>query len=211
MNLLIAGIVKEGNAESKDTVASALQLFAELELTGNRVETVELPESWDGCFAPLEQRLAKQWDAVVCLAEKDCDSLAIERVAINEADVTLKDKQGRRPRGKEVLPSGATGHWTSLPYRELAIKFSDAKLPAMASHSAGTGLANYVFYCLMDRLEREKRRIPAGLIQLPSGHANFDKEKGEAFLSVLLQTLDTTKIREDSLMIDMSRMRSEVR
>lgn len=198
MNLLLAGL--DSTAPTQNPVSKqCLSLVGEMELEGHSVSTIALPAVWDDCFQPLHDLLAQDWDAVVCLAEKDCEAIAVERVALNEADVTIKDRSGRRPRGKQISQMGDPGYWSGLPYRELSMKFTEAKLEATSSHSAGIGLSNYVFYRMMHALSESGRRPLAGLIHLP--RRGLEASALERFIGVLVSCLDPNVASESSLQI----------
>lgn len=214
MNLLLAGI--EPSAPTPSSVAwDCLAAISEMEFEEHSVATLRLPAVWDDCFQPLQDALNQNWDAIVCLAGKNCDALAVERIAINESDVSIKDRCGRRPRSKVIVTDGDPGYWSGLPYRELSARLSEAKLEATSSHSAGTGLSNFIFYRMMHSLALRGRQIPAGLIHLPE--RRFKVEQAEQFASVLLSCLDGRLISESSLRIDLSaaatrsRLQSHVR
>lgn len=209
MNLLLVGF--ESSTAASD--CGFWQSVAGIDKEGlgeNKVETLQLPSVWDTCFEPLGYVLAQPWDAIVFLAEKSCETIAVERVAINEADVAIKDSIGRRARGKVIDAVGDSGYWTGLPFRELAMNLTTARFPAVASHSAGTGLANYVYYRLMRQLSKVGRSIPAGLIQLPQGKSAFSEEEGKRFVSVLLDTLDPNQIQQDRLGFDLQSMQTRL-
>ncbi|EDY85128.1 pyrrolidone-carboxylate peptidase superfamily [Verrucomicrobiia bacterium DG1235] len=210
MNLLLVGF------ESMDPAAGSnswkcVSACEGIEFEDHRVQVLQLPASWDDCFEPLESALEENWDAVVCLADKSCDSYAIERIAINEADVTWKDRLGRRPRRKLIKLSGDPGYWTGLPYRELALRLTTANFQASPSHSAGMGLANYVFYRMMHELATRGEDMQAGLIQIPDSAASLSEERTRQFVSVLLDTLDPAARSQDSLSFDSSRVGSHLR
>lgn len=205
MNLLLVALASE-NRSSTTLARQCLTACAEVETEGHRVETLSLPQVWNSCFEPIEQLLKNPWDGIVVFAEKSGESIAIERIVINEADGSFKDDEGRRPRGKVIDPTGDAGYWTTLPYRELAKRFTSAKFPAVSSHSAGTGLANFVCYRLLRELAAHERALPVGLIQFPLGGSPFSKEQAETFLSVLLESLDPASLSTESLGLDMNRL-----
>ncbi|MBK1876940.1 hypothetical protein [Pelagicoccus mobilis] len=205
MNLLLAGI--EPTVPTSEAVAwRYLSVIGEMEFEGHHVVTLRLPAVWDDCFLPLKDCLSQKWDAVVCLADADSESIEVERIAINETDVSTKDRSGRRPRGKVIVPDGEPGYWSTLPYRELALQLTNAKLQASGSHSAGTGLANFVFYRMMHALSVSERRLSAGLIHLPE--RRFEEEKAERFASVLVSCLDGNREPEDSLKLNLDRIQA---
>lgn len=203
MNLLLVGL--ESIALPADSVACQwVASLAQVEAEGHMIQSIRLPSSWDGCFGPLQSLLASPWDAVVVFAEKGSGPIAIERIAINETDVSQKDSEGRRPRGKLIENAGEPGYWTTLPYRELASRLTAARFAASSSHSAGTSLANFVCYKLLHELAKRGSEIPAGLIQLPGSLASVSPDEAKQFLSALLGSLDASG--NDSLRLDLDRL-----
>lgn len=210
MNLLLAGL-ETIDSSAQSLACQCVANCASLELDGHNVESLSLPARWDDCFKPLEAMLEHPWDAIVVFSERVSDSISIERIAINEADVSQKDVIGRRPRGKTIDPTGDPGYWTSLPYRELASKLTGANFLAVPSHSAGMALANYVCYRMMHGLAQRNRRIRAGLLQMPFAREPFSETEAKRFLSVLLEALDPSFVSGESLSIDLPRAADRLR
>ncbi len=205
MNLLLVGLETiDGGAQS--LACQSVTSFAAGDLEGHNVESLTLPPRWDDCFKPLDAVLDHPWDAIALFSEKVGDTVAIERIAINETDVSQKDAIGRRPRGKVIEAEGDPGYWTTLPYRELASRLTAQKFTATPSHSAGMALANYACYRMMHGLALRKRRIPAGLMQLPLAGKAFSEDEAKRFLSVLVEALDPIRLSEDSLGVELSRI-----
>lgn len=210
MNLLLVGL-ETVDGTSKSLACECVAACSALEFESHTVESLVLPARWDDCFKPLDAMLDRPWDAIVLFSEKMCDSISIERIAINETDVAQKDATGRRPRGKAIQAAGDPGYWTSLPYRELASKLTAAKFMAIPSHSAGMALANYVCYRMMHGLAQRGRQIPAGLLQLPFAGAVFSEAEAKRFTSILLEALDPQRLSRESLGVDLSRVSDRIR
>ncbi len=210
MNLLLVGL-ETIDSSAQSLACQCVANCSSLEVDGHNVESLALPARWDDCFKPLESMLEHPWDAIVVFSERVSDSISIERIAINEADVSQKDVIGRRPRGKTIDPAGDPGYWTTLPYRELASKLTGASFLAVPSHSAGMALANYVCYRMMHGLAQRNRRIRAGLLQMPFAREPFSETESKRFLSVLLETLDPSFVSGESLGIDLPRAADRLR
>lgn len=202
MNLLLVGL-ETIDASSQSLACQCVANIASLDVENHNVESLTLPARWDDCFKPLDAMLDHPWDAIVLFSERVCDSISIERIAINEADVSQKDAVGRRPRGKSIEVDGDAGYWTSLPYRELAAKLTASRFPATSSHSAGMALANYTCYRMMHGLAERNRRIRAGLLQLPFTGTAYSEVDAKRFLGVLFETLDPKFVSQESLAIDL--------
>lgn len=209
MNLLFVGF--ESDSVFGPSVSwRSIEGCEAVDFGSHTVRTLKLPAVWDSCFAPLETALGQSWDAVVCVADRDYDSIAVERVAINDADVSIKDSLGRRPRNKVILNGGDPGFWTGLPYRDLVLNLVSGRFPAVSSHAAGTGLANYVFYRLMNSVSQRGLRFPAGLIHFPKSGAVFSEEERKRFVSIVLNTLDPAGSKADCLGFDVDKMKARL-
>ncbi|MDQ8203430.1 hypothetical protein [Pelagicoccus sp. SDUM812003] len=173
-------------------------------------QALQVPFSWDDCFETLRPTLNQGWDAVVCLGSRPIESLAIERLALNETDAACKDCLGRRPRSKVIDPDGEAGYWTGLPYRELGLTLSADRLPSKPSHSAGGGLSNFLFYKLMNWIALSRRSLVGGLIHVPEQETAVpvSEEAQKTFVRSVFTALTRSAERSDSLMVDLDRMRS---
>ncbi len=210
MNLLLVGL-ETIDSSSQSLACQCVASCSAVDSEEHHVESLILPARWDDCFKPLDSLLDHPWDSIVIFSERVCDSISIERIAINEADVSQKDAVGRRPRGKSIEAAGDPGYWTTLPYRELAARLTAANFPAVSSHSAGMALANYVCYRMLHGLAQRNRRTRAGLLQLPFTRSSFSEEESKRLLSVLLETLDPSFVAKDSLGIELARVEDRLR
>lgn len=207
MNLLLVGF------DSSDWVAArrsteVISACTDVELDDHSVVSLFIPASWQSAFEPLRQMLTQNWDAFVLLTEKDCKGVAVERIAINELDPRERDEEGRRPTSKVIEAKGEPGYWTTLPYRDLCIRFNNANFHATASHSAGAGLANFVFYRTMQHLQDLGKNVPAGLIQIGDLESRLDSDRAKSFLNVLLKGLEQWSDAGDDLAVELDRLRS---
>lgn len=205
MNLLLVGF----DGSDWKPARRAMDLIAactEAELESDSIVSMYLPAIWQGAFEPMRQMLSQDWDAVVLLAEKDCKGIAVERIAINEMDPRAKDAEGRRPPSKVIDGSGEPGYWTTLPYRELCERLNAADLPAIASHSAGAGLANFLFYKTMQHLQSLEKAVPAGLIHVGNLDVPADSERAKRLVGAVLSSL---KQGADTLSVDVQKLRVE--
>lgn len=206
MKVLFVGF-ESANNEKNNTSLKWVSSACERVGDEHMVRFIEVPETWDDCFTPLRVQLNQGWDAVICIGYKDTEIVAIERIALNEADVTFKDANGRRPRGKTIDRNGDEGYWSGLPYRELSMSLTNAKIPSNPSHTAGSGVQNFLFYQLMNWISHSRRKLMGGLIQLPVSGQDFsvDAEMSFQFVQCILDTLDRSAKQNDSLMIDLAR------
>ncbi|MCH6255996.1 hypothetical protein MLD52_05515 [Puniceicoccaceae bacterium K14] len=176
------------SSPSADFISTAQSLSSD-ELV---VSSVELPYEWDNAYPALERVLQQSWDAIVIVGmRKDIDSLAIERIALNERSGSVKDAHGRRPLNKDIVENGDPGYWTGLPFRSLAGEIGKAGVPCFASHASGGGIGNLVFYRLMKWIADSKSTMVGGLLQVPETVDSpvVSRESSRKVLSILLDNL----------------------
>lgn len=207
MNVLLTAFAP-ASEESESQSWSWIKGASTPEDADRYVATLRLPPIWDGCFEILETALRQPWDAVVCVAARPTKSIMIERLALNECDVSRKDSLGRRPRERIIDPEGEAGYWTGLPYRDLTIRLAEAGLVSIASHSAGGQLGNYLFYKLMRWIDRTGSKIVGGLIHVPErfGMSLMAADANRVFLDCLLESIEQTTLRGDGLAVDLDRL-----
>ncbi|MEM9159486.1 MAG: hypothetical protein AAGB46_10590 [Verrucomicrobiota bacterium] len=170
------------------------------------VQSVKLPLLWDGSFQALVPTILQGWDSAILFGNAPHTSIAIERLALNESDVSLKDAAGRRPKSKTVIAGDEPGYWTDIPYRDLTINLTESGVPAFASHHAGGFVANHVFYQMMHWIQRDHPGMMGGLIQIPENFAISGDLKKRA-LSCILDTVAGTVEESSALSFDISKLR----
>ncbi len=84
--------------------------------------------------------------------------LSFERVAINLIDARIADNAGAAPVDTRVTRSTRDAWFTNLPVKAMVQAAIDVGVPAEVSLSAGTFVCNAVFFGLMQRVDRERRR-----------------------------------------------------
>jgi len=205
--VLIAGFSPD--PEKPQDISCELALSAgELDVAGVSISVLELPRSWSEAFPMLRDALVDEWDALILVSGANSGSVAVERLALNENDGREKDSTGRRAETRFVSEGGEIGYWTGLPYRELVIEMSSKGVPCYASHNAGGGVPNFVFYKLMEFVSRRDSGLMCGLVQLPFAESLrfMEKVKPELILPILVKTLFELDEREDRLAIDLGRL-----
>ncbi|MHA1974073.1 MAG: pyroglutamyl-peptidase I family protein [Candidatus Hodarchaeales archaeon] len=97
-------------------------------------------------------------------------SIALERVALNIADVTTSAYNcGSRPEDEKLVEDGPTAYLTTLPIKKIKGHLNNKGIPCFISNSAGTYGCNQIFYYTMNYLEKVSRlgSVKAGFIHLP--------------------------------------------
>lgn len=136
-----------------------------------------LPVSWENAPALLFKQLDDDVVAVLAFGMSlNSRVISLEKIAVNECDISSNDVDGKRAISPQVRPGGPPSYLSTLPVEDLLRSLNAHGIPAQVSTNAGRFLCNYVFYTLMDRLAEKGRTIPAGFIHLPP----FSEEGGIA-------------------------------
>ena len=132
------------------------------------VKKIQLPVSWARSVPNLLDHLDDDVAAVVAFGmARNTDRIHIEQIAINLTDNQASDADGCYPASGFVVPQGPPAYWSGLPYHQLIDTLNLSGIPARLSPFAGTFLCNFVFFSLMDRLNKLGRRVPGGFVHLP--------------------------------------------
>jgi pyroglutamyl-peptidase len=106
--------------------------------------------------------------------------LSFERVAINLVDARIADNAGAAPIDERVVRSSTRDAWfTNLPVKAMVQAVLDEGIPAELSLSAGTFVCNAVFFGLMTRVARERRRLERGGVAMRGGFMHVPTLAGE--------------------------------
>ncbi len=165
--ILVAAFEPFGG-ETVNPAAEAAALLPQ-SIGGYRIETLLLPVTYAGCFAPLADamdRLAPA--AVVCLGQAGGrDAITPERVAVNLSDAAAPDSAGLILTDAPVVPDAPAAYFSTLPVKQMCREMAAAGILARVSYSAGTYVCNRLFYLLMRRLDTKKSACPGGFVHIP--------------------------------------------
>ena len=142
-----------------------------------RVVAVQLPCVFHQALDVLGAALAQHRPSLVLalgLAANRVD-ISLERVAVNVDDARIPDNAGAQPIDQPVLAGGPAAYFSTLPIKAVVAALQGAGLPAAVSQTAGTFVCNHVFYGLMHRLQRQRRRPPVrgGFMHPPRVRGGF--------------------------------------
>lgn len=132
------------------------------------VKKIQLPVSWARAVPTLMDHLDDDVAAVVAFGmARNTAWVQVEQIAINLTDLQADDADGRRPANGFVVPQGPPAYWSGLPAHRLVETLNLSGIPARLSPFAGTFLCNFVFYSMMDWLNKLDRNISGGFVHLP--------------------------------------------
>ncbi len=140
-----------------------------LEIGGYAVVSKVLPVEWGTASDIVRSLIEESPPALVLslgLAAGRVD-LGVEKVAINLC-AQSKDNAGKLPESERIVPGGFDAHFSTLPVERIVEFLTSAGVPASRSLSAGAYLCNYIFYSVIDYMEKTGRPTPSGFIHLPA-------------------------------------------
>jgi pyroglutamyl-peptidase len=107
-------------------------------------------------------------DAVLLLGEGGGYAVPfIERIFVNLLEYPASYGGGVGLQDQPVNPTGPSAYFATIPVRAMSEELVKAGLPCQLSLSAGTYLCNQVGYVILDHINRQGLRVPAGFIHLP--------------------------------------------
>lgn len=136
-------------------------------------------------FKPAHMLLINQ-----CRANVD---IRIEKVALNINDASEPDNHQQQPRDTLTAQHGPAAYFSNLPVSAIVDTLHSHALPARLSYSAGTFVANHLFYGLMHYIKHQNISLHGGLIQVPLSPAQASRLPGSASLSTSL-AVDAVKL-----------------
>lgn len=166
--VLVTGFDPFGGEAVNPSFEIARALDGEL-VTGHRIVGAELPTEFARSLPALDALLRKHRPVlVIALGQAGGRSgIALERVAINLIDARIPDNAGDQPVDVHIAAAGAAAHFTTLPVKSMLAALRAAHIPAELSQTAGSFVCNQVFYGLMHRLARSRRRVRGGFVHVP--------------------------------------------
>ena len=136
-------------------------------------------------FKPAHMLLINQ-----CRANVD---IRIEKVALNINDASEPDNHQQQPRDTLTAQHGPAAYFSNLPVSAIVDTLHSHALPASLSYSAGTFVANHLFYGLMHYIKHQNISLHGGLMQVPLSPAQASRLPGSASLSTSL-AVDAVKL-----------------
>ena len=136
-------------------------------------------------FKPAHMLLINQ-----CRANVD---IRIEKVALNINDASEPDNHQQHPTDTLTAQHGPAAYFSNLPVSAIVDTLHSHALPARLSYSAGTFVANHLFYGLMHYIKHQNISLHGGLMQVPLSPAQASRLPGSASLSTSL-AVDAVKL-----------------
>ena len=183
MKILITGF-DAFNGEKINPASLILEGLAD-EIDGHEIEKLLLPTAFYKVASMLEERIEKyQPDIIISLGQAGGRiDITVERVAINIADASIADNDGKTPIDEKIREDGENAYFATLPIKAIVENLREAKIPASVSNTAGTFVCNYVMYTDL-YLAQKNKNISAGFIHVPFLPAQVLDKRGMASMSL---------------------------
>lgn len=155
------------------------------EIDGHRLEKLLLPTKFVGSADILEKKIIKtRPDIIISLGQAGGRTdITVERVAINIADASIADNDGKMPIDEKIRWDGENAYFSTLPIKAIVENLRKEEIPASVSNSAGTYVCNFIMYNDLYFADKYKN-ISAGFIHVPYLPAQVLDKRGMASMSL---------------------------
>ena len=177
------------------------------EIDGHKMEKLLLPTKFVGSADILEKKIAQtRPDIIISLGQAGGRTdITVERVAINIADASIADNDGKMPIDEKIRWDGENAYFSTLPIKAIVENLRKEEIPASVSNSAGTYVCNFIMYNDLYFADKYKN-ISAGFIHVPylpvqvldkRGMASMSLENMVKAIKIIIKTSIAYKGKED--------------
>lgn len=177
------------------------------EIDGHKLEKLLLPTKFVGSADILEKKIIQtRPDIIISLGQAGGRTdITVERVAINIADASIADNDGKMPIDEKIRWDGENAYFSTLPIKAIVENLRKDQIPASISNSAGTYVCNFIMYNDLYFADKYKN-ISAGFIHVPYLPAQVLDKRNMASMSlenmvkaveIIIKTSAEYKGRED--------------
>ena len=173
MKILITAFEPFGKCDTN----VALMALNKIKAKDYDIETLEVETVYSRAFSTVKEKLdTGTFDYCICLGQAGGrDNITVERIAINIADCSAPDNNGKILTDQKISQTGQLAYLSTLPIKKIVNKVNKNGIPCKISDTAGTYVCNYIFYSLMNYLEGNTK-TKGGFIHLP--YATEQKQDG---------------------------------
>lgn len=177
------------------------------EIDGHKIKKLLLPTKFVGSADILEKKIrGMRPDIIISLGQAGGRSeITVERVAINIADASIADNDGKMPIDEKIRWDGENAYFSTLPIKVIVENLRKEEIPASVSNSAGTYVCNFIMYNDLYFADKYKN-ISAGFIHVPylpsqvldkRGMASMSLENMVKAVEIIIKTSIAYKGKED--------------
>ncbi|WP_308653396.1 pyroglutamyl-peptidase I [uncultured Anaerococcus sp.] len=155
------------------------------EIDGHKLEKLLLPTKFVGSADILEKKIIQtRPDIIISLGQAGGRTdITVERVAINIADASIADNDGKMPIDEKIRWDGDNAYFATLPIKAIVENLRKDQIPASISNSAGTYVCNFIMYNDLYFADKYKN-ISAGFIHVPYLPAQVLDKRNMASMSL---------------------------
>ena len=155
------------------------------EIDGHKMEKLLLPTKFVGSADILEKKIVQtRPDIIISLGQAGGRTdITVERVAINIADASIADNDGKMPIDEKIRWDGENAYFSTLPIKAIVENLRKEEIPASVSNSAGTYVCNFIMYNDLYFADKYKN-ISAGFIHVPYLPAQVLDKRGTGSMSL---------------------------
>lgn len=183
MKILITGF-DAFNGEKINPASLILEKLAD-EIDGVKIEKLIIPTAFYKVADLIERKIVESRpDILISLGQAGGRSdITVERVAINIADASIADNDGKTPIDEKIRWDGENAYFSTLPIKAIVENLRAEEIPASVSNSAGTYVCNFVMYNDLFFASKYKN-FSAGFIHVPYLPAQVIDKKDVASMSL---------------------------
>jgi len=166
------------------------------EIKSSKIKSFNIPLEYREIKHKIESLIDKHEPSVlISLGQSPRPVISLEKVALNFADLTESHTPyncGSQPFDELLEVSAPAAYFTNLPVRKILNRLRENKIPSEISYNAGTFGCNQIFYSTMNKIIKDKLKIIAGFIHVPSLPAQvaaIQKSKKTTIPSMDLHTI----------------------
>ena len=168
------------------------------ETSDYRIEAFQIPLKYREIRDSIESIIDKKQPTVLIgFGQSYRPTISLEKVALNLADLSdshVSYNCGMHPEDEVLDSSAPIAYFTKLPIGKIQRRLRQNQIPTKVSYSAGTFGCNQIFFHMMNKIAKDKLKILAGFIHVPSLQsqaAHLQDKRQITIASMNLQTLIT--------------------
>ncbi len=169
-SLLLTGFEPFGNYKINPSEIIAQELngktFTKIKVVGKSIPLryTEIKSTISNLISEINPSI------IISMGQAPRSRIAIERVAINLADVSKTAYNcDSKPDSETLVEEGPTAYFSTLPVKQLATHLQSNGIPSYVSNTAGTFGCNQIMYLTLNQLDISSKigSVLAGFIHLP--------------------------------------------
>ena len=170
MRTIIVAALDSSGSHNKAEFYRTLLPLADWEIeTNTTLQLYRLPCIFKQSLLELEKLITQHKPSHLLLVAQNPENkqVSVEKVALNVNDALQPDDNNQQPRDTLTAQHGPAAYFSNLPVAAITSALKHSAVPARLSYTAGTYVANHVFYGLMHYIKHQNTNLQGGLLQFP--------------------------------------------